>query len=228
MFLTVPDEVLTRLPRGPHGLGRDAVVASQRHRMLEAMTEAVAEKGFGATVVADVVSRAGVSRKTFYEHFTGRDDCFMTAYEDGLSSLRQAMADATAEVGDAADPVEGLRASVRTYLGFLADRPALARTFVLEVLAAGPTALARRAAAYDEFADVTRRWHQQARRRRPDYPEVPDAVYGAVVGAGHAVVAEDVRQGRVAELREREPLILYVHLGLLADPVTAAAALSKA
>src|SRR5215218_10272373 len=52
------------LPRGPHQLAREVVAASQRGRMIEAMAEAVAEKGYPATTVADVVSRAGVSRKT--------------------------------------------------------------------------------------------------------------------------------------------------------------------
>ena len=221
-------EVLSTLPRGPHRLGREAVEASQRRRMLDAMTTAVAAKGFPATVVADVVAGAGVSRKTFYEHFRDRDACFMAAYEDGMTALQEEMARAVAQADDHDDPVAGLRASVRSYLGFLADRPELARTFVLEVLAAGPVALARRAAAYDEFAEITRRWHRQARAQRPDYPDVPDEVYGAVVAAGHGLVAEHIRQGRTATLRELEPLVLYVHLGLLADPATAATALTAA
>lgn len=191
------------------------------------MTAAVAAKGFPATVVADVVAGAGVSRKTFYEHFRDRDDCFMAAYEDGLTDLQAEMASAAAQAVDDDDPVAGLRASVRSYLGFLADRPELAHTFVLEVLAAGPAALARRATAYDEFAEITRRWHRQARARRASYPAVPDEVYGAVVAAGHGLVAEHIRQGRAATLRELEPLVMYVHLGLLADPPTAAASLAE-
>ena len=62
------------------------------------MTAAVARKGFSATVVADVISGAGVSRKTFYEHFKDRDGCFMPAYEDGLTELQSEMARAAADV----------------------------------------------------------------------------------------------------------------------------------
>ncbi len=216
------------LPRGPHSLGRVAVRASQRERMVRAMTAAVARKGFSATVVADVVSGAGVSRKTFYEHFKDRDACFMAAYEDGLTGLQAEMVGAAARIEAVQAPVVRLRASVSTYLGFLADRPELARTFILEVLAAGPVALERRAKAYDQFAEVTRRWHLHARLQQPSYPVVPDAVYGAVVGAGHALVAEHVRQGRSHALRELEPLVMYVHLSLLADSATAAASLREA
>lgn len=221
-------EVLASLPRGPHGLGRDVVLASQRRRMLDAMTRAVAEKGFTATTVADVVAGAGVSRKTFYEHFRDRDDCFMSAYEDGLRTLREAMVEATAHAeqrGD--DAVEQLRASVRAYLAFLADRPATARTFVLEVLAAGPAALARRGAAYREYADVTRLWHRQARARHPEYREVPDEIYAAVVGAGHGMVTEQICLGRTTELRELEPVLMYVHLALLATDGEAASELQR-
>src|SRR5207249_11332900 len=67
--MAFPDSVDTPLPRvlprGPHGLAREVVQASQRARMLDAMAEAVAEKGYGAVSVADVIARAGVSRKTF-------------------------------------------------------------------------------------------------------------------------------------------------------------------
>lgn len=228
MFLTMTEDVLLSLPRGPHRLGRDVVRASQRRRMLTALTEAVADKGFGATTVGDVVSRAGVSRKTFYEHWHDFDACFMDAYDDGLSLLRAAMHGAAIEAVEVgADCIEQLRASVRAYLGFLADAPALARTFVLEVLAAGPAALERRAAAYQEYADVTRIWHRQARVAHPGYREVPDEFYAAVVGAGHAMVAEHVRQGRATELRQLEGMIMHVHLALLATEADATRELER-
>ena len=222
----MPAPELETLPKGPHRLGRDVVRASQRRRMLNALTDVVAEHGFSALTVTAVVSGAGVSRKTFYEHWRDRDECFLAAYEDGLAALRAEMlAASTAAVAAGADIVEQLRASVRTYLAFLAERPALARTFVLEVLAAGPAALERRAAAYAEFADVTRQWHRQARASDPSVRAVPDAAYAAVVGAGHSLVAEHVRLGRTSRLPELEPMIMYVHLALLADQQAAEAEL---
>lgn len=226
VFLTMTSSELASLPRGPHRLGRDVVRASQRRRMLDALTQAVAEHGFSALTVTAVVSRAGVSRKTFYEHWRDRDQCFLAAYDDGLALLRAEMlAASTSALAGGADMVEQLRASVRSYLTFLADRPALARTFVLEVLAAGPAALERRAAAYAEFADVTRQWHRQALASDAAFRQVPDAVYAAVVGAGHSMVAEHVRLGRTGELRDLEPMIMYVHLALLADEQMAEAEL---
>ena len=75
-----------QLPRGRHGIPREEVLASQRGRMLVAMTEAVAERGFAKVTVADVIRRAGVSRETFYQHFSDKDDAFLAAL-DGAAQL---------------------------------------------------------------------------------------------------------------------------------------------
>src|SRR3954452_23052879 len=85
------------LPRGPHSLTRDEVLASQRGRMIEAMAETVAAKGYAATTVADVVARAGVSRKTFYEHFRDREDCFLAAYDAAVDAVIGAVAERVAD-----------------------------------------------------------------------------------------------------------------------------------
>ena len=75
------------LPRGRHSLSREEVRASQRRRMLEAMANATAEKGYVHTTVADVIKRAGVSRETFYEHFSDKEDCFIAAYDAGVEAV---------------------------------------------------------------------------------------------------------------------------------------------
>ena len=79
------DDIPRRLPRGSHGLDRDVVEASQRTRLLEAVGRAVAERGYAAATIDDVVRRAGVSKKTFYDHFADKQDCFLAAYESSRS-----------------------------------------------------------------------------------------------------------------------------------------------
>lgn len=203
------------LPRGAHGLSRQVVEDSQRGRVLDAMTQAVAERGYLSLTVADVVLRAGVSRKTFYTYFADRQACFLAAYEEGMRSMRSEMTQAISTSADQ-DVVARLRVSVRSYLTFLAERPALARTFLLEVLAAGPEALERKARADEEYAALTQRWHLTARRAHPSFLPVPDAVYTAVVGAAHALVRDHVRRGQCSSLPELEPMLMYIHLSMLA------------
>src|ERR671930_1076961 len=109
------------LPRGPHGLPRDVVVKSQRSRMLGALVEVVAEKGYVATTVADVIGRAGVSRTTFYEQFKDKEDCFLIAFQKGGQAQYLKVIEA---VRSATDPVEQLRRNLRAYLSELNAFPA--------------------------------------------------------------------------------------------------------
>jgi AcrR family transcriptional regulator len=212
---------IRRLPRGPHQLAREEVLASQRARMLDAMAHAVAAKGYAATTVADVVGGAGVSRKTFYEHFQDKEDCFLAAFDAGVQVLVDTVERATLEA-------EGewrrhIRAGVRAYLGALAAAPDFARTFLIEVLAAGPRALERRAEVHARFAELLRTLHESYRAEHPDeLPKLPDEVFMAVVGAVNELVSDRVRKGRTADLLELEPVISYLQVAFLAGHAEAA------
>ena len=200
------------LPRGPHRLGREVIEASQRGRLLDAIAEVVADKGYAACAVADVIARAGVSRRTFYEHFRDKEDCFLAAYETGVEILYETVRQAGTDVDD---PLERTRARVRAYLETLAAEPAFARTFLIEVAAAGPQARVRREAVHDRFAGLAREGAEAARRQLPDLPEPPEELYLAAVGATDAVVSRRVAEGRTSSLGELEDVVLRIQLALL-------------
>src|SRR3954465_7919431 len=194
-----------QLPRGPHRLAREVIEASQRGRLLDAMANVVAEKGYPATTVADVIAKAGVSRRTFYEHFRDKEGCFLAAYDTGVEILLETVRQA----GDGIDdPLERTRARVRAYLETLAAEPAFARTFEIEIAAAGPRAQARRRDVYERFAQQAREDAAAARRQVPGLPEPPDDVYLAAVGATDAVVSARVAEGRIDALPELEAVVL--------------------
>ena len=181
------------LPRGPHRLAREEVLASQRGRLLDAMAEGVAERGYGAATVADVIDHAGVSRKTLYEHFRDKEECFFAAYDAGVEVLM-----ATMRAAD--DPIAA-------YLGTLAAEPAFARTFLIEVNAAGPRALERRAEVHEQFAAFGRELAAEA--------PVPDALFLAAVGATNEMVAAHIAAGRIADLPDLEDLVVHVQLAVI-------------
>jgi AcrR family transcriptional regulator len=211
------------LPRGPHGLERDVVLASQRGRMLGAMAEAVAAKGYAGTTVADVVAGAGVSRKTFYEHFRDKEECFLAAFDTSVDRLLGSILSARPEHGDDdAAWLPLMRARARAYLDALASEPAFARTFLIEVFAAGPRALERRAEVLHRFAQLFRDLHEEARRQFPSLPPVPEQIYVAAVGAINELVSEYARAGRTAALPELEDTLLYLQVALFAGRETAA------
>src|SRR5690242_1893989 len=94
------DRVPERLPRGRHGLPRRFIVHNQRERMLLAVAESVAEQGYATTTVADIIARARLSRRTFYEHFADKEECFLAAYDTVAGQLLSA-------VGQAYEQAEG-------------------------------------------------------------------------------------------------------------------------
>jgi AcrR family transcriptional regulator len=209
------------LPRGPHRLAREEVLESQRGRMLTAIAEAVADKGYAATTVADVVGRAGVSRKTFYEHFTDKEECFLAAWETGVEILFDAIA---ASREQASDPIGRMRAGLRAYLETLAAHPAFARSFFIEVIAAGPRAEARRADVHASFAALLAANLELGRRENPELRAVPESIPRAAVGAINELISGYVRDGRTSELPELEEQILHLELVLFAGHEVAARA----
>ncbi len=115
------DADMAVLPRGRHSLSPEAVKDSQRGRMLRAVALAVAEKGYGETVVTDVIERAHVSRKTFYEHFADLQDCFRQAHAAACDTLLAEVIGASR-----AGPQEGfetIRSGISGYFQLIAAEP---------------------------------------------------------------------------------------------------------
>jgi AcrR family transcriptional regulator len=202
-------DIPRRLPRGTHGLDPSLVAASQRTRLLEATGRAVADKGYAATTIEDIVRGAGVSKKTFYEHFIDKLDCFLAAYEAASDELLEHVRRAQ----DAAQPewLARTRAGIHAYLRWLAAEPALARVFLIEVAAAGPDALERRERLRDRYAERMREL-QVAN-------SVPDEIFHAVVAGADDLVVRRLREG--GNLLELEPTLLYLQVSLLAGPEVA-------
>jgi AcrR family transcriptional regulator len=213
--MTVQPETaaLTILPRGRHAAPRAVVRETQRARMLTAMVDAVADKGYARVAVADVVERAGVSRKTFYEQFANKDECFLAAYDAGVDRLLAAIDDAVA--APAPDWLTAARRAVEVYLETVAASPAFARSFLIEVLGAGPPALARRDAVQERFAAQLAAIHRRARADIPDIPKLAAHTFRAAVGAVNELVTAHVLEHGAATLPELTDAILDVHLALL-------------
>jgi AcrR family transcriptional regulator len=188
-------EAATRLPRGRHRLSREDVERSQRERMLLAVSDAVSEHGYANTPVAEILRRAGVSRETFYEHFANKEDCFLAAYDAGATIVLEAMGAPFASGHASLDVADLLDRVLERYLAVLASEPALARTFLVEVYAAGPAALARRDAVQQRFVDAVARLvgaHNEEQRFACE----------ALVAAVSALVTQRVCDGRAAEIQE--------------------------
>ena len=163
------------------------------------MTAAVGEHGYHGTRVSDVVWRAGVSRKTFYELFGGKDDCFAATYEHWLDWLLDTALDAfeTQELW-----VDRLRAALIALLGALAREPEVARLCFAEAMAAGEQAAQRRDAWMAAFATVF------------DFPEGPKGPLGEALRTGRVselseLLRREIAAGHARRLSELAPELMY-------------------
>jgi AcrR family transcriptional regulator len=200
------------LPRGPHNLTRDDVLSSQRERMTGAMAATVAAKGYAATTVGDVVAGAGVSRKTFYEHFRDKEECFLAAFDAGVDDLLAAI---VAAEGDGPGWQAMLRARVRAYLSTLASHPDFARAFLIEVFTAGPRALERRSEVHGRFEQLLSDLYAQ---HEPKPPELRPETWTAAVGALNEVVVAHVRRHGAEDLLALEDALVEIQVALFAGP----------
>jgi len=128
------------LPRGRHDLTRDQVEQSQRLRLAVAMAEACVGRGYADTPVAAVLELAGVSRQTFYALHANKLECFLEALDLVGEVLTARMG--AALLASERPPLDRAIDAFDRYLEAIADHPAFARLYVVEVHAAGPDALA--------------------------------------------------------------------------------------
>jgi AcrR family transcriptional regulator len=196
------DRVPERLPRGRHGLPRRFIVHNQRERMLLAVAEAVAEQGFAPTTVADIIARARLSRRTFYEHFADKEECFLAAYDTVVEQL-------LAAVGQAYEQADGwpqkVHDGLETFLAYLAAEPAFARMCIVEVVAAGAEARRRRDAAMRVFVDFL----EPGRAEAPKGVVVPSLAADVVVGGIYEIIYSRLQRNAANELVEMLPELLY-------------------
>jgi AcrR family transcriptional regulator len=172
------------LPRGRHKLDPQLVAASQRQRLLEAITELVAEKGYPDVTIGDIVARAGTAKRTFYDHFADKLQCFLAALDGITDTLVAASARMFAVSGTVRERCEY---SMRGYLELLASMPNTAKVFYLEAIAAGPEAVTRRHDVHLKFArnivSLSRAASQDGEGR-----ELTELHAVAVVGAMHQMI----------------------------------------
>jgi AcrR family transcriptional regulator len=201
----VPARRIEVLPRRPRTDVRAELRASLRGRLICAVADSVAEKGYAETAVADVIDRAGVSRGTFYELFADKEACFLAAYDQGAEAIFIAMADAAEGMDDWSQILDSV---LSTWLAFLDADLAFTRAYMIEFWAAGDAARERWKQRRDHTAGLLRQLHEAARAADPAIAPVSDTIVAAVVGGINRVVISHVLAGDPAPLTELKPELL--------------------
>lgn len=199
-----------RPPPSPlRGVARRAPAPPERieghdhaERALRAFTAVVAERGYAAATVGEAIGRAGMSASTFYASFSGKEDALAAALDSGGAQLMAAVLPAARRAEDWAG---GVRAGIGAMFSYLAWRPALAQLLAVEVYAAGPDALERRAEALAPLGELLTEGYGHSSAAPPIAAE-------AIAAAINMLAHRTVRDKGPASLPALAPLCSYIAL----------------
>jgi AcrR family transcriptional regulator len=208
-----PRTVPTVVPRGRHAPPLEVRLTVQRRRLFEAAATVFAKRGF-ADATAEAISReAGMSKATFYEHFANKEEAILALFDEAATECMRQMALAADEQFD--NYPEHLAAGTRAFLRTLADWPDAGRTLLVEIIGAGPRATERRDAILEAFADAIYHDNEVTAPKygAPRFASRDDAF--ACVGAIVELASRQLRTSKPADIRELEPVIDRLMLGIL-------------
>jgi AcrR family transcriptional regulator len=194
-----------RLPAGRHGLPREFIAQNQRERIITALVDTVAERGYNATTVAHITKAASVSRRTFYEHFAGKEECFLAAYEMVTDHIRESM-QVAAEAFE--EWPQKVRVALATMLRFLAGEPELARVCMIEPIAAGGEIAARHRASMQGFVEILKAGRPEHTGERP----LPEATEATLVGGIVSLIVREINADRTEQLERLLPDLVELTL----------------
>jgi AcrR family transcriptional regulator len=201
-----------KLPRGPHALPQEVVIANQKARLLAAVAPAMAEKGYAKLTVKDVVDRAGVSRRTFYDLFDDKLDCVFAAHHEAFSKLNNVIVDSCASQKTWS---EGVVAALREALRFAMEAPDQVRLILMSSSTASEPRLARRGrAVHEQLAALLR----EGRKGEGGDVVAMASAEQAIVGAAMSLVGDRLTVGELEALPALGPelaqIILTPYLGV--------------
>jgi AcrR family transcriptional regulator len=190
-------------------VGAAQVTEVQRARMLAAAVAVVGELGYEKMSVARVTARAGVSRRTFYDLFDDREECFLAAFVEVVGRARVLACEAA--VGER-EWRGRVRAGLAALLAFFESEPLTGRVIVVDALKAGPAVLEERTRLVEELIGVVDGARVQVRGRREVAPLTAEGVVGAVLAVVHARLSGR-GEGSLSELTN--PLMAMIVLPYL-------------
>jgi len=193
-----------KFPSGVRKFPSDLIRAIQRERLIVAMLNAAAELGYLETNVQDVIDRAGVSRPTFYEHFSNKEDCFLAAFDTSAERLRKKVDAAVRKGGDVWR--DRVRLGLEALLRFASREPDTARTMVVEARAASAAAVKRRVELMDEFA---RCLQNQAQELLPEGTANSAITATGIVGGVESLLYSRLCKHEYDQLESLLPSLMY-------------------
>ena len=208
-------EERVRLARGRHAPPLEVRAALQRQRLMRAAASEFAERGYVGATATSIAAHAGMSKATFYEHFDNKLECMLALYDRANEVVGRAIGEALAGAG-MSDAATRLHAATRSYLETVAQNPEFTHVLVVEIMAAGPKAMAKRDQSMQLFADFLDAENAKAAKLGlgPRFASPHDAY--AIVGGTTELISRHVRLGKPKRLLDLAPVIDRLIDGVLA------------
>jgi AcrR family transcriptional regulator len=200
----------SRLLPGRQPLSREFITRHQRQRIINGLAAEVSEKGYRSVTVADIVKRAGIARNTFYENFSSKEECFLATQQYAMSTALEQVVEAAGTIDDWGRRVStGLAA----FLAYVAGEPALARTCMVEALAAGPASTHYYEESLQAFVSLFR----LGRDVSPHGSDLPETLEEALIGGVFWILYQHLLQKDTERIEELVPelveFVLTPYLG---------------
>lgn len=192
---------LRPLHGGRHGIDPELLAHNQRERLIAAIAAAVAEHGYNDTTIAQITDLAAVSKRTFYENFAGKEQCFLAAYEALDGYIADLMSEAAAPESEWPDQIAAAFAAL---IRFLAERPNFARLYLIESVVVGETLVPAREQTSDRFNALLapgRKLDSLAR-------EPAEGIEEALIGGALTLLARRIIAGEGEELDRFIPAVI--------------------
>jgi len=167
---------------------------THRRRLFEGMARAVAQQGWVDCTIADIVREAGVSKRTFYEHFQTKNDCLVALYE---SASRNALRHLDSVLDPNRHWQDQVEAAMTAYLGVLAENPIMLRALFIDILGLGAQGLAARRRVNEAIADFLLGVVNPTR----DNAVMTSSMTMAVVGGINELVLQLIEQDQIHEIQ---------------------------
>jgi AcrR family transcriptional regulator len=201
-------------PRGRHAPPLEIRQDQQRRRLFAAAAAVFARTGYGEATAEAIAREAGMSKATFYEHFANKEECIVALFDTAIEVIIGAMRAAGEREVDS-PPAVRVRASAEAFLGALEQFPDEAQTLLVEIVGAGPRALERRDRALEAVAQYLEELNAQDTEHGVT-PRLAEHDAFAIVGAVVELASRQIRTGVPAHIRDLEPVLERLTLGLLA------------
>ena len=202
------------VPRGRHAPPLEVRQSRQRGRLFAAAAAVFARVGYADATAEAIAREAGMSKATFYEHFANKEECIIALFDAATEMVLDAMRQAAAR-DEADDPRTRVRSTLGAFLETLATYPDESQTLLVEIVGAGPRAMERRDRALEAVAQYLEELNADDAERGVT-PRLAEHEAFAIVGAVVELASRQIRTGVPGRIRELEPVVERLTLGLLA------------